>query len=221
MLAWLLVMASVLAPLLVLVALALTRPRRQGIRVRTAGLLALGATIAGLGLGLGAFTLIVASMADRTVATPADGIVALSGRLERLHAAFDLLRQGLAPAALLSGTVEGANEPELARLRALDPVTFDARVTLGRAARDTRGNAAEAAAWAAARGIRRLIVVSSPHHLPRGLVHLGQAMPGVELFAVAVAPGHWTTKGWLPEEIPRRELAGEYLKFLLSPLTAG
>ena len=52
----------------------------------------------------------------------------LTGREERMHAGFVLLRAGLAERMLITGVVQGANQLELARVRAADPALYDAAV---------------------------------------------------------------------------------------------
>ena len=134
----------------------------------------------------------------------------LTGRVERLDAGFALLRAGLAERLLVSGVGEGADHEQLARLRAGDPALYDARVALDEASITTADNARAAAAWAAAQGDRRLLVVSSAWHLPRGLVLLGRAAPGVTLLpAAATGPWPWT------------DLPLEWAKYLWTRLAPG
>jgi uncharacterized SAM-binding protein YcdF (DUF218 family) len=122
----------------------------------------------------------------------------LTGKEERMHVGFALLRAGLGGKLLISGVVQGANPLELARVRAADPALYDSAVELDEAAVTTADNARIAAAWAAAHGFRRLIVVSSAWHLPRGLVLLADAAPEVML-QPAPAPAPWPWLG-LPVE---------------------
>jgi uncharacterized SAM-binding protein YcdF (DUF218 family) len=139
----------------------------------------------------------------------ADGIVALTGGAERVETALKLLAEGHARVLLISG-VGGATEfAGLAHRAGVDP-TLRARVTLGRSAASTRGNAAETAEWAHANGLRSLIVVTAGYHMPRALAELSRAMPDVALYPAPVLPPALRQPGLTA----LRLLAGEYSKWL-------
>jgi uncharacterized SAM-binding protein YcdF (DUF218 family) len=139
----------------------------------------------------------------------ADGIVALTGGAGRVETALRLLADGRAQRLLISG-VGGATEfSALAHLAGVDP-QLGSRVTIGRAATSTRGNAAETADWVREQGLRSLIVVTAGYHMPRALAELGRALPEVTLYPLPVQPPG------LREGEPAmlRLLAGEYTKWL-------
>jgi uncharacterized SAM-binding protein YcdF (DUF218 family) len=140
----------------------------------------------------------------------ADGIVALTGGAERVDTALSLLLEGRAPLLLISGVGHGAELYGLERRVRLSPGE-SARVTLGRAATSTLGNAEETAAWAQAHGLHSLIVVTAGYHMPRALVEIGRALPGVTLYPVAVQPPA-LRRGM--EVATMRMLANEYDKYL-------
>lgn len=142
--------------------------------------------------------LAAAALLARAAPTQADGVVVLTGREERLDAGFGLLRRGLGGRLLITGVGEGADDEQLARVRAGDPALYDNAVDLDETAADTAGNARAVAAWAAAHGMTRVIVVSSAWHLPRGLAAISRLAPELELEAAA-APGPWPWTG-LPAE---------------------
>ena len=142
----------------------------------------------------------------------ADGIVALTGGADRIDAALALLTEGRAPLLLISGVGHGA---DLAGLDHKVPLSSSqaARVTLGRLATSTRGNAQETASWVQANGIRSLIVVTAGYHMPRALLEIGRAVPRVTLYAVSVqtpALRHGMDMATI------RVLANEYDKYLAS-----
>jgi uncharacterized SAM-binding protein YcdF (DUF218 family) len=140
----------------------------------------------------------------------ADGIVALTGGAERVETALRLLAQGHARLLLISGVGGAAEFSELAHRAGVDPSLRD-RVTLGRSAASTRGNAAETAAWAHDNGVRSLIVVTAGYHMPRALAELSRTLPEVTLYPYAVVSP--TLRGG--QDIARfRLLAGEYTKWL-------
>ncbi len=147
-------------------------------------------------------------LAERPPPPPAraDAIVALTGGAGRVEAALRLLAEGRARIALVSGVGGAAEFAALARRAGVDPA-LGARVTLGRAALTTRGNAAETAAWVRANDAHSLLVVTASYHMPRALAELARAMPGVALHPVPVA----ADASW-------RLLAGEYVKFLAAEL---
>lgn len=147
-------------------------------------------------------------LADRAPPPPrhADAIVALTGGAGRVETALRLLAEGRARIALVSGVGGAAEFAALARRAEVDPA-LGARVTLGRAARTTRGNAAETAGWAKANDVHSLIVVTAFYHMPRALAELSRAMPAIALHPVPV-----------PVSAPWRLLLGEYAKFLAAEL---
>ena len=83
-----------------------------------------------------------------------------------------------------------------------------AAVTLGRTATSTVGNACETAAWVRQHAIHGLIVVTAGYHMPRALLELGRALPGVTLYPVAVQPPGMHEAGMM------RLLLGEYLRLI-------
>lgn len=139
----------------------------------------------------------------------ADGIVALTGGAERVETALKLLAEGRARLLLVSGVGAATDFAALAHRAGVDPA-LRARVTLGRTAASTHGNAAETAEWARANGLRSLIVVTAGYHMPRALAELSRAMPEVALHAAPVLPPALRQPGLGA----LRLLAGEYTKWL-------
>jgi uncharacterized SAM-binding protein YcdF (DUF218 family) len=169
--------------------------------------LALGVLAALAILWLGGFVWFLRS-AERLPPPPpqADGIVALTGGAGRVEAALRLLAEGRARVALISGVGGAAAFEALARRAGIDP-DLRPRVTLGRAAQSTRGNAEETAAWARANAVRSLIVVTAGYHMPRALAELARTLPDVALYPAAVpAAASW------------RLMAAEYGKWLAAEL---
>ena len=150
------------------------------------------------------------SLIEAGPAPMADGIVALTGGAGRVEAALRLLADGRARRLLVSGVGGAAEFRELARLAGVDPHLQD-RVTLGRAAASTHGNAAEAAEWAHGNNMRSLIVVTAGYHMPRALAELGRSLPEVTLHPMPVQPAGGP-------QAPLRLLAGEYTKYLAAAL---
>ncbi len=140
----------------------------------------------------------------------ADAIVALTGGADRVATALVLLRAGVADRLLISGVHGSLDLPFLARGSGVDADALTDRVTLGRTATDTLGNAAETASWARAQGVRSLIVVTAGYHMRRALTEISRDLPGVALYPAPVVPPAMRRgglNGW-------RLLAEEYTKWL-------
>jgi uncharacterized SAM-binding protein YcdF (DUF218 family) len=170
-------------------------------------------------LGLGTLSTVLAliagfawfvHLANRPGRAPpahADGIVAFTGGPERVATALRLLSQGRADRLLLSGIGGGAELTELARGAGVDPAALAWRVTIGRSATTTRGNAIETAAWVREHAIHSLIVVTASYHMPRAVAELARTLPDVALSEAPVVASR-------PPDVPLRLLAEEYIKFL-------
>jgi uncharacterized SAM-binding protein YcdF (DUF218 family) len=173
--------------------------------VRGLASLVLAGLIAGA-IGFGWFVLAV-QRADEPPAH-ADGIVALTGGADRIEAALRLLESGHADLLLVSGVAQKAALPAFAHRVDLDPAALAPRVTLGRSATSTFGNAKETAAWVHEHAIHSLIVVTGNYHMPRALLELERQIPGVVLYPVPVQPLAMTEPGML------RLLAVEYVRLI-------
>jgi uncharacterized SAM-binding protein YcdF (DUF218 family) len=162
------------------------------------------------GVGFAAF---VWSLPRPATAPPngADAIVALTGEGGRLAPAVLLLEQGGGKRLLITGVNQATSKRNLRSLLEEAGEAFDCCADLGFAATDTRGNAAEAAAWAREHDYRRLIVVTNSYHMPRSLAEFAAQMPGIELIPFPVAserdPTPWQSL---------RRLHAEYAKYLAS-----
>jgi uncharacterized SAM-binding protein YcdF (DUF218 family) len=147
-----------------------------------------------------------------------DGIVALTGGAGRVELALHLLAAGEADKLLVSGIGGNTDLLALGRLAGMDLAPLAARITLGRYAASTQGNAVETAAWAAQNRIRSIVVVTASYHMPRALAELRQALPEAELFPLPVqSPLKGDVEHAPSERGPSLRLqAEEYTKFLLA-----
>lgn len=182
--------------------------RRRGWKALAAGLLAAAAVWSG---GFVWFIRVAERPAD--LPPVADGVVALTGGAERVEAALRLLADDRAGNLLISGIGGAVDLAALAHRAGVDPVPLVHRVTLGRSATSTRGNAQETAAWASAHHIGTLIVVTAFYHMPRAMTELRRTLPNVRLYAYPVlSPGAISAT----RLVGLRLLAEEYSKYLLA-----
>jgi uncharacterized SAM-binding protein YcdF (DUF218 family) len=147
---------------------------------------------------------------------PADGIVALTGAgsNERIQAAMGLLEDGLGQRVLVSGVNrEASREDVRAATRAVRRY-YDCCVDLGFEAATTVGNAKETHDWAQAMRYRSLIVVTADYHMPRAMLELRAALPGVALQAYPVPTKVLYAHAWWRTGRGARILSLEYVKYL-------
>ena len=188
-----------------------TRRRRRP--VRRVVLALAGAAVVGLCVGFLAFADLVAD--TEPPADPrADGIVVLTGDTARIDGALTLLAEGRAERLLISGVNPTVSRETIAQTVApeLRPA-LDCCVDIDHA-RDTIENASSTGQWAADRDFSSLIVVTSGYHMPRSLVELADALPGVELIAFPVASPDLDLKAWWRDRAAFSLLAREYGKYL-------
>lgn len=142
----------------------------------------------------------------------AGGIVVLTGGDDRIREALKLLAAHEAPLLLISGAGKGTYLGDFTQDDSNAATRYAGAITLGHMATTTHANGAETAAWARAHNIRSLIVVTADYHMPRALVEIGRALPGVRLYPDPVRPpamrGHLTWPTF-------RLLADEYSKYLV------
>lgn len=194
-------------------ALATPAPRRP--RRRFLALLAVLVVSAGF---LAGFLLFLEHSLDPADAPmgETEGIVVLTGGSDRVATGLRLLSENLAPRLLISGAHPEAGLAGIAAAAGQDPARFAGRVTIGRAAATTRGNAVETAAWARAEGVQSLRVVTASYHMPRALLELRRALPGVELVPHAVVPASLRDPGALWHPAVWALLFGEYGRYVLA-----
>src|SRR5690606_22826577 len=145
----------------------------------------------------------------------ADAIVSLTGpSAERVNAAVRLLEQGKGDRLLISGVNREVRRKELRALTPGSKKLFNCCVDLGFEAENTVGNAQEIASWARSKGYDSLIVVTSDYHMPRSLLEIRGAAPGIELTPYAVStPSLDNSRWWRAAETARR-MTLEYMKYL-------
>lgn len=165
--------------------------------------------------GLLAFGQRVANSTPAPDPPEADGVVALTGASSlRISAAMQLLENGIGSRLLISGVNRAATRADIREVARAAGEAWDCCVDLGFSAANTEGNARETAAWAAKNGYRSLIVVTSDYHMPRSMLELKAAMPGVKLTAYPVATSTVDAKRWWRRAGDARRFAYEYCKYI-------
>lgn len=148
----------------------------------------------------------------------ADGIVVLTGGSSRVSDAMDLLAGGYGKRLLISGVHPTSGLNDFQRTYPDSQRLLSCCVDLDRSAVNTRSNATETRRWATERGFRSLIVVTSNYHMPRAVVELSNAMPGIKLIPFAVVGDKWRDEPWWESGAALRLLLSEYAKFLFAEL---
>lgn len=160
--------------------------------------------LAAAGLALG-FALFLAARPAAPARVSAPAAAVLTGGPGRIELGLSLLARGEAGLLLISGVHPDASLADLLReARATPPPP--GQVVLGYWARSTRGNAREIAAFAQARRLASVAVVTQRMHMPRALVELRRAAPGLALLPVPVPDPDGT--------LLLRRAWPEYLRFL-------
>ena len=150
----------------------------------------LRASLALGGLWLAGFVWFVQDASSPPVtATVCDGIVALTGGEQRVDTAITLLRGGYGHLLLISGVGPHVTLQHILHLQQ-EPLSspLAARITLGRRATSTIGNAHETAEWAMDNRLHRLLVVTSGYHIRRAILEIHRTAPDLDLIAYPVVP---------------------------------
>jgi uncharacterized SAM-binding protein YcdF (DUF218 family) len=150
-----------------------------------------------------------------------DAIVVLTGGDLRVAEGAKLLREGRGARLLISGVNRQTGPEDLKRVSGLPDRLFSCCVDIDYEANTTSDNADETKAWAEARGLKRLIVVTSSYHMPRSLTELRRALPDVRLVPHPVFSHKVQTSRWWTDPYTTRVLLSEYVKFLPSALRYG
>ncbi|HEY5072019.1 MAG TPA: YdcF family protein [Caulobacteraceae bacterium] len=165
--------------------------------------------------GMLAFADRIARLTPANEPAPADGIVALTGGSDlRLEEATGLLESGKGRRLLVSGVNRKATRQDVQGVTGAAKPLFDCCVDLGFTAADTLGNARETADWARAMNYRSLILVTADYHMPRAMLELRSALPGVSVTAFPVATPELDVRRWYATSASARRFVTEYLKYL-------
>ncbi len=106
-----------------------------------------------------------------------DAIVVPTGGPGRIERALEVLDSGLATHMLVSGVDPEVKPGEFAAQFSVSNRIMDCCITLGYAAVDTRGNAAEIADWIDANNFRSVRLVTTDWHMARASGELRHVLP--------------------------------------------
>ena len=166
-------------------------------------------------VGLMAFTARIERSTPAPEPERAQAIVALTGNANlRITSAVRLLELGKGERLLVSGVNPDVTRDELQGVSKATRRLYDCCVQLGFDAADTKGNAAETAAWVADRDYRSLIVVTADYHMPRAILEMRGALPRVNLIPYPVATPEVDAHRWWRTNVGARRMIVEYCKYL-------
>ena len=164
---------------------------------------------------VGGFAAFVMTLPQAPADIPAaQGIVVLTGGDDRIDVALQLLKERRGDRLLISGLHSATSRDALRRAHHGDEAAFACCIDLGWEARDTPGNASEAARWTRAHGYSSVIVVTASYHMPRALLELGTQMGGIALIPYAVTPEALARPDAWRDPATLQLVAGEYMKYV-------
>lgn len=190
-----------------------TRQWPRSAWIAAVAVMALALAFVGAGVGFVAF-LAKLRAAEMKPSSNADGIVVLTGGSSRVADAMELLSSGYGKRLLISGVHPASGAGEISRTVPDSERLLACCVDLDRSAVNTRSNAAETRRWADRRNFHSLIVVTSNYHMPRAIVELSHAMPGIELIPFSVIGDTWRDEPWWTSPSTLRLLLSEYAKYV-------
>lgn len=142
------------------------------------------------GLWLAGFAWFIQDASKASVTAPVcDGIVALTGGEQRVDTGITLLRGGYGHLLLISGVGPHVTLQHILHLQqeSLSSLLAE-RITLGRRATSTIGNAHETAQWARDNHLHRLLVVTAGYHIRRAVLEIHRLAPDLALVPYPVVP---------------------------------
>src|ERR1700750_2373123 len=190
---------------------ALAAPPRGWLRATIVAALAI--VFVGAGIGFVGFLSQLRAV-EVSPSSKADGIVVLTGGSSRVSDAMELLAAGYGKRLLISGGPPTHDARDISRSLPDNQSLLSCCVDLDRSAVNTRSNAAETRRWARERGFKSLIVVTSNYHMPRAIVELSHAMPGITLIPYAVVGDKWREEPWWSNGGTLRLVLSEYVKYV-------
>jgi uncharacterized SAM-binding protein YcdF (DUF218 family) len=145
----------------------------------------------------------------------AEAIAVMTGGKGRVETGLELLAKGKAGYLLISGVYDRVTADELLEINHHDQ-SLASKITLGKSAFDTFGNAAETLEWVERHRIQSLIIVTAHFHMPRTMMHLGAQLPDIALYPYPVLSDLFRAKDWYKQWAPWRMMLTEYTKLIFT-----
>lgn len=193
-----------------------SKARSGGIAGLVSGLAFWATALGAVGVGLGFLGFMRTAQTPGAEPASAEAIVALTGgaNAPRLAEAGGLLVRGKGARLLISGVNRATPDRDLEPLLGVTAEAFACCVETGRAAVNTVGNADETRAWIRRHGLRHVIVVTDGYHMPRALLELRAANPGVLFTPYPVVVPPFSREGWWRNDAAFGLVVREYGKYL-------
>lgn len=151
---------------------------------------------------------------------PTDAIVVLTGGHGRTEQGLALLQRGAAKRLFVSGVHRQTDKTAIfSQFRRKHPAEYarlQSRITLGKRALDTRGNAVETAEWVARNHIKNLRLVTANYHIPRSMIEFERALPRTAIIPAPVYIDHFKTGDWWADKASFKLVMSEYHKTIAS-----
>lgn len=153
----------------------------------------------------------------------ADAIIVLTGGNDRIAQGVKLLAKGKAEKLLISGVNRKSEFSDLLSVQGVDDLLavgagLADKISLGRKAVNTVGNAEEAKEWASKNNVKSIILVTANYHMPRALVEFRKLLPSTEIEPYPVFPKNFNKKNWMDDKFVRDLIVREYNKYLYSSI---
>jgi len=158
-------------------------------------------------------------VADSQTSTQA--VIVLTGGRERLKTGFQILCAHQAQMIFISGVHPDENLQSLLKLVESfnrgchqDRELIASHTYIGHAAKNTKENAIETAAWIRKMSISSLRLVTAAYHMPRSLLELKRLLPEITIIPHPVFPKGFRQSHWWENEGKLYLVLSEYHKFL-------
>jgi uncharacterized SAM-binding protein YcdF (DUF218 family) len=161
------------------------------------------------------FVLYVTHLTPPSAPVKSDAIIVLTGESNRVGAGIQLLSDNVANQLFISGVDPTVAKQDLQRLHNISPTLLD-QITLGYQAKNTPGNAREAAGWIMGNNIDHIRLVTSNYHLPRSRWLLSEQLSDVTIVNHPTTPDWMGSDDWRSRPNNWAKLFREYIKFTLA-----
>jgi uncharacterized SAM-binding protein YcdF (DUF218 family) len=167
-------------------------------------------------MGLIWFVTLMPTQNHLQVTVPTDAIAVWTGGAGRAEKGLELLTKKQGRYLFISGANEKSDKTEIfSGFRRRNPATWNqlqSRISLGKMAKDTRGNAVETANWVKRNKFRSLRLVTANYHMPRSLIEMQRIMPSLLIIPSPVYTGDFVYGTWWENSASLKLVLSEYHK---------